>query len=101
MPKLSLLAQRITQDICAQFLPQGITCEFASPVPADREANRRDMEAGVRLGVLSANEARADFYGKQPIEGEEYERPKPVAGAKIDISQEGFRIGEKADGDRS
>jgi HK97 family phage portal protein len=90
LPKLALIASRVTQDVASAFLPGGITCEFASPVPADREANRRDMEAGVRLGVLSANEARADFYGKAPVspkEGEDYDRPKPVAGARIDIPQ--------------
>ena len=100
-PKLALLASRITQDIASQFLPEGITCEFASPVPADRESDRRDMETGVRLGVLSANEARADFYGKAPVEDERFDTPRPVAGAKIDISREGIRIGEKTDGERS
>jgi HK97 family phage portal protein len=79
LPKLKLLAARITQDVCSQFLPQGITCEFASPVPADREADRRDMEAGVRLGVLSPNEARADHYGKTPVEG--LDQPRPVPGS--------------------
>jgi len=75
-PKLALLAARITQDLCREFLPQGIVCEFDSPVPADREADRRDMESGVRLGVLSPNEARADYYGKPPLEG--YDSPRPV-----------------------
>ncbi len=86
LPKLALIASRVTQDVASAFLPGGITCEFDSPVPADREADRKDMEVGVRLGVLSANEARADFYGKPPAEGEQYDRPKPVAGAKIEIS---------------
>jgi HK97 family phage portal protein len=75
LPRLRLLAARITQDVCASFLPEGIACEFDSPVPADREAARRDMEAGVRLGVLSANEARGEFYGKAPLEGQDFERP--------------------------
>ena len=105
LPKLALLGERISQDVCSQFLPEGIRCEFASPVPADREADRRDMEAGMRLGALSANEARADFYGKPPVVsadgGEDYDRPKPVAGTKIDISREGARIGEKTDGEGS
>ena len=81
-PKLAMIGQRITQDIASQFLPAGIECEFASPVPSDREADRKDMEAGVKLGVLSPNEARAGFYGKPPLEGDEYDRPKPVANGK-------------------
>lgn len=74
-PKLKLVASRIEQDICSEFLPEGITCQFQSPVPEDRDSLRLDMESGVRLGVLSANEARADYYGKPPLEG--LERPYP------------------------
>ncbi len=74
-PKLKLIAARITQDVCSQFLPSGITCEFDSPVSDDREADRKDMEAGVKLGVLTPNEARADFYGKGPVEGGDALRP--------------------------
>ncbi|MHC4502812.1 MAG: phage portal protein, partial [Planctomycetota bacterium] len=74
-PKLKLIAARITQDVCSQFLPKGITCRFESPVPHDREADRLDMATGVRLGVLTPNEARADFYGKRPIDGGDALRP--------------------------
>ncbi len=78
LPKLGLLAGRITQDICSLFLPEGITCRFDSPVPADREAARRDMEVGVRLGVISPNEARADYYDKSPVEAAGFDTPRPV-----------------------
>jgi HK97 family phage portal protein len=78
-PKLKLIAARITQDVCSQFLPEGITCRFESPVPQDREADRLDMATGVRLGVLTPNEARADFYGKQPIDGGDVARPVDTA----------------------
>ena len=66
LPKLKLIAARITQDVCSQFLPRGITCDFASPVPADREADRKEMETAVSLGVVSVDEARADYFGKEP-----------------------------------
>ena len=75
-PKLKLLAARITQDVCSQFLPRGITCEFDSPVPSDREADRKEMETAVRLGVVSANEARAGYLGKGSVEGGDAVRPR-------------------------
>jgi len=78
-PKLKLIAARITQDVCSQFLPEGISCRFESPVPQDREANRLDMATGVRLGILTPNEARADFYGKRPIDGGDVARPVATA----------------------
>jgi HK97 family phage portal protein len=65
-PKLKLIAARITQDVCSQFAPHGIKCNFASPVPADREADRKEMETAVRLGIVSTDEARADYFGKDP-----------------------------------
>ena len=66
LPKLKLIAARITQDVCSQFSPRGIKCEFVSPVPADREADRKEMETAVTLGVVSTDEARADYFGKEP-----------------------------------
>jgi len=66
LPKLKMIAARITQDVCSQFAPRGIACDFASPVPADREQDRREMETAVREGVLTPNEARAEYFGRDP-----------------------------------
>ena len=76
LPKLKLIAARITQDVCSQFDPPGIKCDFASPVPADREADRKEMETAVRLGVVSTNEAREDYLGKPGVEGGDEPRPR-------------------------
>ena len=76
LPKLKMLAARITQDVCSQFLPQGITCEFDSPLPADREQDRREMETAVRLGVVSPNEAREQYLGRDPVDGGDALRPR-------------------------
>jgi hypothetical protein len=50
----------------------------AASGPAKRDSNwarRRSTWTGVRLGVLTPNEARADFYGKRPIDGGDALRP--------------------------
>jgi phage portal protein BeeE len=75
LPKLKLIAARITQDVCSQFAPDGIKCDFASPVPADREQDRREMSTAVRQGVITPNEAREDYFGKPGIEGGDALRP--------------------------
>ncbi|MHC5055715.1 MAG: phage portal protein [Planctomycetota bacterium] len=75
LPKLKLIAARITQDVCSQFAPDGIKCDFASPLPADREQDRREMSTAVRQGVLTPNEAREDYFGKPGVEGGDVPRP--------------------------
>jgi len=76
LPKLKMIAARITQDVCSQFAPRGISCDFASPVPSDREQDRKELETAVRLGVVSPNEAREQYLGRDAIDGGDALRPR-------------------------
>ncbi len=73
-PKLKLLAQRITQDICRHFLPVGLRCAFRTNIRTDREQDRKDTETGVKLGFLAPNEARARLF-HLPSAGPAFDTP--------------------------
>ncbi len=61
LPKLKLVAARITQDICTQVLPAGLQCSFTNPIPEDRKESRDDLDMLLRHNVISRDEARAHF----------------------------------------
>ena len=57
MPRLSLLASRITQDLAPDFLPDDIIASFTSPIPRDRDADRKDVALLLASDAITSKEA--------------------------------------------
>jgi len=73
-PLLQLITDQINQDLMPRFDP-ALTVQFESPVPADRESQRRMAREDFQAGLLTRNEARAEGGYEQVGQGDRFYVP--------------------------
>lgn len=69
LPKIKLVFRYLNEFLTPRF-DDRIKLFFPNPVPEDRVAKMEELKAGTAgQPVLSANEARQEYFGLDPIEG--------------------------------
>ncbi|SMB97972.1 phage portal protein, HK97 family [Thermanaeromonas toyohensis ToBE] len=72
LPRLKRLEQQLNEFLLPQFEPD-LVLEFDNPVPEDWERKIKEIEAGVKNGWLTINEARQEI-GLEPL-GSDFDVP--------------------------
>lgn len=73
-PLLQLIGDQLNQDLMPRFDP-ALCVQFESPVPEDRESQRRMAREDFQAGLLTRNEARAEGGYEQVARGDRFYVP--------------------------
>lgn len=69
-----LIESIITERLIHRFNPE-LRFELLTPDASDPDDIRKDQMQAKDKGILTADEVRADSYGKDPLEDEDGDKP--------------------------
>ena len=68
-PRLKLISSKLTEQLCSRYDPK-LECEYADPVPENKEMLLKEANQGLNAGYMTINESRRTT-GLDPIDGGE------------------------------